>query len=124
MKILQKLLIILVISVFTIGIMPQVQVQAKVTDTMGLVSGADISGASGVEAFVNVMEKVLGIIQVLSGIMAIVTIAWTGFKFIIETAEMKAQLKDRMIPIIIGALLVFGATSIAKFIISVTSTAK
>lgn len=124
MKILQKLLIILVISVFTIGIVPQVQVQASVKDYLNNIQGTDVTDTKGVSTFVAVMQKVLGILQLLSGIMAVIVVAWTGFKMIIESADGKAQLKEKMLPIIIGAILVFAATSIANFIIGVTMKAR
>ena len=46
-------------------------------------------------------------------------IAVTGFRYIIETPEIKGELKKNMFPIIVGIILVFFATSIAKFFIGI-----
>ena len=49
-------------------------------------------------------------------------IAISGFRYIIETPEVKGELKKNMLPIIIGIILVFFASTIAKFLISIFAT--
>lgn len=62
---------------------------------------------------------VLNFLQVASGITAVVMIAFTGFKLIFEVnPEVVNETKRTMYPIVLGIVLTFGATSIAKFIIS------
>ena len=46
-------------------------------------------------------------------------IAFLGFELITSMPETREAIKKKMFPIIIGIMLVFGATSIASFIISV-----
>ena len=118
MKILPKVLIVFIIAMFSITLIPQTPCYADVQETVKNFT-PDVPTDGEAASFVKIANVVLGLIQILSGVMAIIVIAWTGFKFIVETAEMKAQLKDRMLPIIVGAILVFGATSVAKFIIGV-----
>ena len=48
-------------------------------------------------------------------------IAIVGFNYIISTPEVKDEMKKKMLPIIIGIVLVFGATSVAKFLIGVAA---
>ena len=83
---------------------------------------ADTSDSSGATSGLkSVVERLLGFLQIASALIAVVMIAVTGFRYIIETPEMKNELKKSMIPIIVGILLVFFATSIAKFFIGMFS---
>ena len=46
-------------------------------------------------------------------------VAFLGFKLLTETPEVKGQVKERFLPIVIGLVVVFGATSISRFVIGV-----
>ena len=72
----------------------------------------------------DIVSDILGLVQLASAIITIIIIAWIGFKFIVQTPDVQQELKRSMFLLVIGSLAVFGAASIAKFIISVTSTAK
>lgn len=71
------------------------------------------------DGLATVIGKLLGFLQVASGIVAVLMIAIVGFNYIISTPEVKDEMKKKMLPIIIGIVLVFGATSVAKFLIGV-----
>lgn len=79
-------------------------------------SGAATTAASGLT---TVIGSLLGFLQIASGIVAVLMIAIVGFNYIISTPEVKDEMKKKMLPIIIGIVLVFGATSVAKFLIGV-----
>ena len=117
MKTLQKILLILVIASCTMIVVPQnVSNALDVAEKAGNVTAADDdSGVS--DSLTKVVSKILGFIQIASGLLSIVMIAWTGFRYIIETPEMKSELKKNLIPIVVGFLLVFMASTIAKFVI-------
>lgn len=120
MKTLQKILVILVISVCTLGIMPQnYSMAANVVDVVGGVKAEDPSNAQFAKDFQGTISKLLGFLQIASGLIAILMIALTGFNYIISTPEIKEEMKKKMLPIIIGLVLVFGAVSLAKFILGV-----
>ena len=73
-----------------------------------------------VNSFKKTLGKILGFLEVASGITAIVVIAFLGFQYIVSTPpNMKNEAKNKMLPIVIGVVLVFGAVSIAKFILGV-----
>lgn len=65
--------------------------------------------------------KVIGLIQVASIVLATVLIAVFGFKFIMGSANEKADYQKSFIPLIVGLVVVFAATSIAKMIMSIAS---
>lgn len=120
MKILQKVLVILLIAMCVTVVMPKVVVNAAV-DVGGEIDKIDPTSpeGTGVTKMTSVISSLLGFLQIASGLIAVVMIAATGFRYIIETPEMKNELKKSMIPIIVGILLVFFATSIARFFIGI-----
>ena len=71
----------------------------------------------------NMAGKVIGLIQVASVVLAVILIAVFGFKFIMGSANEKADYQKSFIPLIVGLVVVFAATSIAKLIMSVASAA-
>ena len=66
----------------------------------------------------GIIRKLLGFLQVASALMSVLVIAFTGFQYIVSAdAEMKNEMKKKMLPIIIGLILVFFATSITTFLL-------
>lgn len=121
MKILQKILVVLLIAMCVSIVMPRAVVNAD--GAIGAIGQIQpTNDTTGTEGFVKVVNNLLGFLQIASGLIAVVMIAVTGFRYIIETPEMKNELKKSMVPIIVGILLVFFATSIAKFFIGIFSS--
>lgn len=65
--------------------------------------------------------RILGLIQVASAILAVVLIAVFGFKFILGSASEKADYQKSFIPLIVGLVVVFAATSIFKLLMGITT---
>ena len=61
-------------------------------------------------------QKIVGIVQVVGVVIAVVVILVIGIKYLIGSAEEKAEYKKTMIPYIVGAVLIFGATTIANVV--------
>lgn len=77
-------------------------------------TGADIDTSQ----LKTIIGRVIGAIQVLSGIFTVIIIAFTGFEYVLcQTPDMKEQLKKKMLPIVIALVLIFGSVSIAQFVI-------
>ena len=78
-------------------------------------SDIDSVGTEGVQ---GIIRKLLGFVRVASALMSILVIAFTGFQYIVAAdAEVKNEIKKKMLPIIIGLILVFSATSITTFLL-------
>lgn len=105
-----KIVITLIMAIFTVCTISQValansweiQAEAPSADTM-----TSLKGIAG---------KILGLIQAASGIAAVILIAVFGFKFIMGSANEKADYQKSFIPLIVGVVVVFAATSIANLI--------
>ena len=88
-------------------------------DTSGLIDNVNnnIQGDTGAASeLVTLAGKVIGLIQIASAVAAIVLVAVFGFKFILGSANEKADYQKSFIPLIVGVVVVFAATSIAKLL--------
>ncbi len=70
--------------------------------------------ATGTEGVDKVGQRVMGILQAVGIIAAVVILMVLGIKYMMGSAEEKAEYKKTMIPYVIGAVLLFGATTIAN----------
>ena len=55
-------------------------------------------------------------------VVSIVMIAVLGIKYMLGSAEEKAEYKKSLVPLLVGAILVFGAAAIAKVIVGLAKT--
>ena len=65
--------------------------------------------------------SVLGIIQTVGVILAVVILMILGIKYMMGSAEAKAEYQKTMIPYIVGAVLLFGASAFANVIYDLAS---
>ncbi len=88
-------------------------ISADVGDlTQGQGGAATITAASG-----RAWATVVTIVQIL----AIGAIVFAGLRYMFASADQKADIKKSMSTLAIGAVLVFGATTVVKFISSATT---
>lgn len=122
MKKLSKMIMILFVFMLGFIINPLNVVNAgAVSNTIGKMAASNVGEKyySGLQATAG---QILGMLQIASAITTVIMIAFLGFKLLIETPpDAKSELKKRFLPIVIGVVMVFGATSIAKFIIGVAA---
>lgn len=127
MKIELKALIVFIIALLFV-VQPQTSIYAA-DDGGGSISSmvkatnpaeSDGTAAIGSEMASEVIKKVLAFLQLASALIAVVVIALTGFKYVFDNdVEVKNEMKKRMLPIVIGMILVFSATTVAKFLLGV-----
>lgn len=67
----------------------------------------------------SIIGKIFGVLQIIGGIAIVISIALLGFNNILGSASEKAQGQGRSIGILIGAIMIFGVSTVAKFILSV-----
>lgn len=105
-----KIVTTIIMAIFTICAISQVALAVDVNITPTPPNSSDIEGIK------TLAGKVLGLIQAAAGIAAVVLIAVFGFKFIMGSANEKADYQKSFIPLIVGVVVVFSATSIAKLL--------
>ena len=72
----------------------------------------------------NTGAKILGIIQVVGTIAAVGILMVVGIKYMMGSAEQKAEYKKVMIPYIIGAVILFAAAQLLNVIYNFADTFK
>lgn len=70
----------------------------------------------GTDDIKTVGQKIMGIVQTVGVVVAVVILMVLGIKYMMGSAEEKAEYKKTMMPYIIGAILIFGATTIANMV--------
>ena len=87
----------------------------------GLTPNGNAQGTNEVQKF---GQNIMGVIQVAGVVIAVVVLMILGIKYMMGSAEEKAEYKKTMIPYIVGALLIFAATTIANVIYQFASGLK
>lgn len=82
-------------------------------------TGISVSSTS---AFDTVGGKVIGMIQSIGNIVSIAILVILGIKYMMGSAEEKAEYKKTLIPYLVGAILIFAASNIAGMVYNFANT--
>ncbi len=78
-------------------------------------------GSNSVKSLGN---QITGIIQIVGTIVSVAMLIVLGIKYMMGSAEEKAEYKKTLFPYLIGAVLIFAASNLAKIIYDWASTVK
>ena len=120
MKIIKKLSILILISLFMVNISSTnfISNAAQLSDDVdGFQADITANAVSKTASLKTVVNRLLGFLRIISALVLVLVLGTTGYKYIVATPEIKGELKKRMLPVIIGIILVFSAASIAAFIL-------
>ena len=76
---------------------------------------------SGTDKIFATGSGILNLIQLIGVGMAVIASLVLGIRYLYSTSTEKAEIKNKLIPWIIGGVLIFGAVQIVKFIEDVAS---
>lgn len=121
MKTLGKVLLVFMILGSMFVVLPQSRVFAAGESASTAIDGIKVEtpDAGATTKLKTTIGKVLGFLQVASGLVAVLMIAFNGFKYITSAPDIKSEIIKNVTPILAGLVLVFGAVSFAKFIVSI-----
>lgn len=88
---------------------------------VGSLSGTSTTAQSSV---VSIGNQIIGIITTVGVVVAVVILLVLGIKYMMGSASEKAEYKKTMIPYLVGAILIFGASAITKVVVSLGSGIK
>ena len=71
---------------------------------------------SGTSSITTVGTKIMGIINTIGVVVAVVVLMVLGIKYMMGSAQEKAEYKKTMIPYVIGAVFIFAAATIANMV--------
>ena len=84
-------------------------------------TGTATSASGSVETLGN---QIIGILTTVGVVVAIVVLLVLGIKYMMGSASEKAEYKKTMIPYLVGAILIFGASAITKVVIALGANIK
>lgn len=74
------------------------------------------SGAQG--SVTDIGNQIIGVITTVGVVVAVVVLLILGIKYMMGSASEKAEYKKTMIPYLVGAILIFGASAITQVVVS------
>lgn len=80
----------------------------------------DDAAVNGVNDITNIGQNVLTLINAVAIVIAVVILVVLGIKYMMGSAEEKAEYKKTMMPYIIGAIFIFAAPTIVNIIYNVS----
>lgn len=89
-----------------------VMVLSVSTSAFATVAGLNITPDTNQQNVITAGNKILGVIKVIGIIASVAILMIVGIRYMMGSAEEKAQYKKVMIPYIIGAVLLFAASTI------------
>lgn len=105
------------IKIFSILVM--VIMLSSIALNVFALSPSDITAYStvkGATEIKSVGKKVVGILQAVGVILSVIVLIVLGIKYMMGSAEEKAEYKKTMMPYIVGAALIFAASALAQVI--------
>lgn len=74
------------------------------------------TSAMGTNEVKSLGQNLMGVIQVAGIVIAVIILMVLGIKYMMGSAEEKAEYKKTMIPYLVGAILIFAASTIANVV--------
>jgi type IV secretory pathway VirB2 component (pilin) len=106
------ILTVLLAAMLVFAVAMPVFAEFKPGDTINGVT----SNASNNTDVAEMGGKIVGIIQTVGTVIAVVMLLVIGIKYMIGSAEEKAKYKETLLPYVIGAVLIFAASTLVGVI--------
>lgn len=119
-----KKIIVSIILFITIVLSSQVSMAMNGLDDIikrgdDFVNQGNISNAIVENNVKETSDGIFAIVVVIGIIVAIVAAVIIGMQFVTASVAEKAQLKEKLIPLIVGAAIIFGAVGIWRLVVDV-----
>lgn len=114
-------LISILLFVAMISISLTTVVSASGIDAANLANQLKGNTSAAQEDVMNIGNQIIGIITAVGVVVAVVILLVLGVKYMMGSASEKAEYKKTMIPYLVGAILIFGASAITKVVVGLAS---
>lgn len=101
------------VTILTIAMIISMAVTSFATEPKEIVSDGNTQGSSEIT---TVGKAVVGILQTVGIILSVIVLIILGIKYMMGSAEEKADYKKSMIPYLVGAILIFAASALAQVV--------
>lgn len=115
------LITLMLLSVFCVNVNAA---SKKQTTSSSGVSPSGYSGDSNynVSSVETIGNQIIKIVSTVGSIASVIVLVVLGLKYMMGSAEEKAEYKKTLLPYVIGAALVFAASTIATVVFNFTSS--
>ena len=103
-----------IVSVFLLALMMVTFTTSVFANNAILTPGGVVGDQDGTDQIRNMGFDLVGILQVIGIIASVAIMIVLGIKYMMGSAEEKAEYKKTMIPYLIGAVLIFAASALAQ----------
>jgi len=117
-KILLILIVIILISV-TVPILVYGSSTSDAISAMENMNSTDVTDDSGV--FGPILNSVIGIIQVAGTGISMVMVTILGIKYIMASPSDKADVKRQIVPLVIGAIILFASVNLVALVADIAN---
>ena len=115
-----KIISVLLIAIMLVASLSSIAYASTTGDTLNKMLNAQKNGsANGTNEITTLGGRVVGIVQVVGVIIAVIILLVIGIKYMLGSAEEKAEYKKTMMPYLVGALLIFAGSTIVNAIYNV-----
>lgn len=114
-KIISVLLIVLTVLVALSNMVLATDIPGQIATISKGNAGADVSKVTNLGATIVTIMQTVGIV------VAVVILLVLGIKYMMGSAEEKAEYKKTMIPYIVGAVLIFASTTIVNVVYQIAN---
>lgn len=92
-----------------------VMIVSMFSTVLAVTDPSSLKGTSTTQ-FDSIGKKIIGMVQAIGSIVSVLILVVLGIKYMMGSAEEKAEYKKTMIPYLIGAILIFAASNIASMV--------
>lgn len=109
-------------SIKIISVLVLIVMIISMVSTVFAVTDPSTLKGTGTDKFDSIGNKIIGMVQAIGSIVSVLILVILGIKYMMGSAEEKAEYKKTMIPYLIGAVLIFAASNIASMVFKFAST--
>lgn len=113
-----KILNIVMLTMFLVVLICNFSLASAAPDPSKDYTGAPGTDVTGIN---NIGNQIITIVSTVGSIASVIVLVILGLKYMMGSAEEKAEYKKTLMPYIIGAALVFAASAIAGIVFSFTT---
>ncbi len=101
--------------------MAVIMILSALTPVFAVTNPSTLTGTN-TTSFDNIGKRIIGMVQAIGSIVSVLVLVILGIKYMMGSAEEKAEYKKTMIPYLVGAILIFAASNLASMIYGFAST--
>lgn len=110
------ILVLLLIVTILVIVIPNFSRAEYVLDPDRYKPGSVTSASGGDTYLKDMANTIVGVIRIIGSIISVIVLIVLGVKYMMGSAEERAEYKKTMTPYLIGAVLLFGITNILVYI--------